>query len=54
MDCKAFVSATYIDLKDHRAHVIRELRKAGFFVPNAPIHRLYVEPALLVTNDPVR
>ena len=73
MDYKAFVSSTYIDLKDHRAHVIRELRKAGFFVdpmeewtsaahepsqlkdnPNAPIHRLYVEPALLVTNDPVR
>ncbi len=32
MDYKAFVSSTYIDLKDHRAHVIRELRKAGFFV----------------------
>lgn len=29
---KAFVSSTYDDLKDHRAHVIRELRKAGFFV----------------------
>lgn len=29
---KAFVSSTYDDLKDHRAHVIRALRKAGFFV----------------------
>lgn len=32
MDYKAFVSSIYIDLKDHRAHVIRELRSAGFFV----------------------
>ena len=32
MDYKAFVSSTFLDLKDHRAHVIRELRKAGFFV----------------------
>lgn len=32
MDYNAFVSSTYIDLKDHRAHVIRELRRAGFFV----------------------
>ena len=31
-DYKAFVSSTYVDLKDHRAHVIRALRKAGFFV----------------------
>ena len=29
---KAFVSSTYIDLKEHRAHVIRALRKAGFYV----------------------
>jgi len=29
---KAFVSSTYIDLKDHRAHVINSLRNAGFFV----------------------
>ena len=32
MDYKAFVSSTFVDLKDHRAHVIGELRKAGFFV----------------------
>jgi hypothetical protein len=32
MDYKAFVSSTFLDLNDHRAHVIRELRKAGFFV----------------------
>jgi len=29
---KAFVSSTYIDLKEHRAHVINSLRNAGFFV----------------------
>lgn len=29
---KAFVSSTFEDLKDHRAHVIRELRDAGIFV----------------------
>jgi hypothetical protein len=30
---KAFVSSTFEDLKDHRAsHVIRALRRAGFFV----------------------
>lgn len=29
---KAFVSSTFEDLKDHRAHVIRQLRRAGFFV----------------------
>lgn len=29
---KAFVSSTFIDLKDHRAHVISSLRNAGFFV----------------------
>ncbi|MDF0667979.1 MAG: SUMF1/EgtB/PvdO family nonheme iron enzyme [Nitrospira sp.] len=29
---KAFVSSTFIDLKDHRAHVINALRNAGLFV----------------------
>lgn len=29
---KAVVSSTFEDLKDHRAYVIRLLRKAGFFV----------------------
>lgn len=29
---KAFVSSTFEDLKDHRAQVIRSLRRAGFFV----------------------
>lgn len=29
---KAFVSSTFKDLKDHRAHVISSLRNAGFFV----------------------
>jgi tetratricopeptide (TPR) repeat protein len=29
---KAFVSSTFIDLKEHRAHVIRALRKAGIHV----------------------
>lgn len=29
---KAFVSSTYIDLKEHRAHVIEALRDAGFQV----------------------
>lgn len=29
---KALVSSTFIDLKDHRAHVINSLRKAGFCV----------------------
>ena len=29
---KAFVSSTYVDLKEHRAHVIRALEKAGFYV----------------------
>src|SRR5215470_8028440 len=29
---KAFVSSTYEDLKDHRAYVIKMLRKAGIFV----------------------
>ena len=28
---KAFVSSTFIDLKEHRAHVINSLRNAGFF-----------------------
>ena len=32
MAYKAFVSSTCEDLRDHRAHVIRELRKAGFHV----------------------
>ena len=32
MDYKAFVSSTYLDLKAHRAHVIRALEAAGFFV----------------------
>jgi hypothetical protein len=31
-DYKAFVWSTYLDLKDHRAAVIRELRDAGFLV----------------------
>lgn len=29
---KAFVSSTFMDLKDHRAHAINSLRNAGFFV----------------------
>ena len=29
---RAFVSSTYIDLKEHRSYVIGQLRKAGFFV----------------------
>jgi hypothetical protein len=29
---KAFVSSTFVDLKEHRAHVINSLRNAGFFV----------------------
>ncbi|MGE0470304.1 MAG: SUMF1/EgtB/PvdO family nonheme iron enzyme [Nitrospira sp.] len=29
---KAFVSSTFEDLKNHRAHVIRSLRRTGFFV----------------------
>ena len=29
---KTFVSSTYEDLKDHRAHVIKALRKSGIFV----------------------
>jgi hypothetical protein len=29
---QAFVSSTYQDIKDHRAHVIRALRKSGIFV----------------------
>ena len=32
MAYKAFVSSTFEDLKDHRAHVIRSLQRAGFFV----------------------
>ncbi|MGE3976462.1 MAG: DUF4062 domain-containing protein [Nitrospira sp.] len=29
---KAFVSSTFVDLREHREHVIRSLRRAGFFV----------------------
>jgi hypothetical protein len=29
---KAFVSSTFVDLKEHRAHVISSLRRAGFVV----------------------
>jgi hypothetical protein len=32
MKYKAFVSSTFEDLKDHRAHVIHSLRRAGFWV----------------------
>lgn len=32
MNHKAFVSSTFQDLKDHRAHVIMALRRAGFVV----------------------
>lgn len=32
MAYKVFVSSTFEDLKDHRAHVIRSLRRAGFSV----------------------
>ena len=32
MPCRAFVSSTFADLKDHRAHVIGSLRRAGFAV----------------------
>lgn len=32
MPYRAFVSSTFIDLKEHRAHVISSLRRAGFFV----------------------
>lgn len=32
MSYRAFVSSTYQDLKDHRAYVIKELRKAGISV----------------------
>jgi len=32
MAYKAFVSSTFEDLNGHRAHVIRSLRRAGFFV----------------------
>ena len=31
-DYKAFVSSTYVDLKDHRAYVIEALQQAGIFV----------------------
>src|SRR5262245_12057041 len=32
MPYRAFVSSTFVDLKDHRAHVIGSLRRAGFAV----------------------
>src|SRR5262245_10494564 len=32
MPYRAFVSSTFVDLKDHRAHVISSLRRAGFSV----------------------
>ncbi len=32
MTYQAFVSSTFEDLKEHRAHVIRQLRRAGFHV----------------------
>jgi len=32
MAYRAFVSSTFEDLKDHRAHVIRQLRRAEFIV----------------------
>jgi len=32
MPYRAFVSSTFVDLKDHRAHVINSLRRAGFAV----------------------
>jgi hypothetical protein len=32
MPYRAFVSSTFVDLKDHRAHVIGSLRRAGFSV----------------------
>lgn len=32
MTYRAFVSSTFDDLEQHRAHVIRALRKAGFYV----------------------
>src|SRR5215813_12727824 len=32
MPYRAFVSSTFVDLKDHRAHVISSLRRAGFTV----------------------
>jgi Novel STAND NTPase 1/Domain of unknown function (DUF4062) len=32
MPYRAFVSSTFVDLKDHRAHVISSLRSAGFAV----------------------
>ena len=32
MPYRAFVSSTFDDLKDHRAHVIRQLRRAEFTV----------------------
>jgi hypothetical protein len=32
MHYQAFVSSTFVDLKEHRAHVITSLRNAGFSV----------------------
>ena len=51
MDYKAFVSSTFLDLKDHRAHIIRELRKAGLFVdPMEEWTSASQEPKVLSTN----
>ena len=51
MDYKAFVSSTFLDLKDHRAHVTGELRKAGFFVdPMEEWTSAAQEPKVLSTN----
>ncbi|MBC7820058.1 MAG: leucine-rich repeat domain-containing protein, partial [Planctomycetaceae bacterium] len=51
MDYKAFVSSTFMDLQHHRAHVIRELRKAGFSVdPMEEWTSAAQEPKVLSTN----
>ncbi|MFM9962600.1 MAG: DUF4062 domain-containing protein [Planctomycetaceae bacterium] len=51
MDYKAFVSSTFLDLQEHRAHVIRELRKAGFFVdPMEEWTSAAQEPKVLSVN----
>jgi Domain of unknown function (DUF4062) len=51
MDYQAFVSSTFVDLKEHRAHVIGELRKSGFFVdPMEEWTSAAQEPKVLSTN----
>ena len=51
MDYKAFVCSTFLDLQEHRAHVIRELRKAGFFVdPMEEWTSAAPEPKVLSVN----